>query len=101
MAKACQIAREAKKLRLSKRDWSKRNALKKIQKDSSRDRLEKFQAGIQLNRLSRSSSPVRQSVRCQVTGNTRSVYRKFRLNRITFRQMALQGLLPGVVKASW
>jgi len=39
--------------------------------------------------------------RCQVCGRSRAVYRKFRVCRICFRQLALEGLIPGVRKASW
>ncbi|MCC6271182.1 MAG: 30S ribosomal protein S14, partial [Microbacteriaceae bacterium] len=39
--------------------------------------------------------------RCGATGHPRANYRKFNLNRIRFRKMALEGLLPGVTKASW
>jgi small subunit ribosomal protein S14 len=51
--------------------------------------------------MPRDSARVRVTRRCQATGATHAVYRKFRLNRISFRNMALQGLLPGVTKASW
>lgn len=44
---------------------------------------------------------VRQRLRCRRCGRPRSVYRKFALCRICFRQLALQGYLPGVIKASW
>ncbi len=39
--------------------------------------------------------------RCEITGNTRGYYRKFRINRILLRELALQGLIPGMRKASW
>lgn len=44
---------------------------------------------------------VRQYTRCQVCGRARSVYRKFKLCRICFREFAHKGLIPGVTKASW
>ena len=49
----------------------------------------------------RNGSRSRVKRRCQATGASHAVYRKFQLNRISFRNMALQGLLPGVTKASW
>ena len=101
MAKACQLAREAKRLKLIKKNWSKRLELKKIQKDPTKSYLEKFQARLELNQLPRNSSSVRKTTRCQLTGSARSVYRKFKLNRVAFREMALKGYLPGVIKASW
>lgn len=44
---------------------------------------------------------VRAYTRCQVCGRSRAVYRKFRLCRLCFRQMALEGKIPGVRKSSW
>jgi small subunit ribosomal protein S14 len=55
----------------------------------------------QLNKMPKNGSSVRQRRRCRATGHGRANYRKFGLNRITFRDMALKGLLPGVTKASW
>lgn len=54
-----------------------------------------------LQRLPRNSSPSRLRNRCFVTGRGRGVYRKFGLCRNVFRQMALDGKIPGVTKASW
>jgi len=54
-----------------------------------------------LQRLPRNSSPSRLRNRCFVTGRGRGVYRKFGLCRNVFRQMALEGKIPGVTKASW
>ena len=54
-----------------------------------------------LNDLPRNSSSIRFRNRCKLTGRTRGVYRKFGLCRICFRELALQGEIPGVTKASW
>jgi small subunit ribosomal protein S14 len=43
----------------------------------------------------------RRENRCQITGRKRSVYRKFRISRIMLRELALQGMIPGMRKASW
>ena len=56
---------------------------------------------IGIDKLPRNSSPVRLHNRCQLTGRPRGNYRKFGLSRIAFRQLALDGKLPGVTKASW
>ena len=56
---------------------------------------------IGLSRLPRNSSPVRQHNRCQITGRPRGYMRQFGVSRITFREMASKGLIPGVKKASW
>ncbi len=54
-----------------------------------------------LAKLPRDASPVRVTNRCRVSGRRRSYIRKFGVSRITFREMALNGLIPGVTKASW
>lgn len=54
-----------------------------------------------LQKLPRNSSPSRVRNRCFVTGRGRGVYRKFGVCRNVFRQMALEGKIPGVKKASW
>ncbi len=54
-----------------------------------------------LNELPRNASPVRLKNRCQLTGRPRGFMRHFGLSRVMFRDMALQGKIPGVRKASW
>jgi small subunit ribosomal protein S14 len=101
MARTCQIARETKREKLVSLYAERRKALKKAQIDPKLSDEERAAARLKLSALPRDSSMSRLTRRCQVTGAARAVYRKFKLNRITFRAMALQGLLPGVNKASW
>jgi small subunit ribosomal protein S14 len=54
-----------------------------------------------LSQLPRNASPVRTVNRCQVTGRRHAHLRKFGVSRLTFRELALNGLIPGVTKASW
>lgn len=54
-----------------------------------------------LAKLPKNASPVRLTNRCKVSGRRRGFIRKFGVSRITFREMALAGLIPGVTKASW
>lgn len=63
------------------------------------DKIWEAQAALQ--KLPRNSSPTRLKNRCAVTGRSRAYMRKFGLSRITFREMASLGLLPGVRKSSW
>lgn len=56
---------------------------------------------IALAKLPRNSSPVRLVNRCKITGRRRGFIGKFQVSRLTFRELALQGLIPGVTKASW
>jgi small subunit ribosomal protein S14 len=54
-----------------------------------------------LSKLPRDASPVRVVNRCQVTGRRHAHLRKFGVSRLTFRELALSGMIPGVTKASW
>jgi small subunit ribosomal protein S14 len=54
-----------------------------------------------LDKLPKNSAAVRLHNRCKLTGRPRGYMRKFGINRVTFREMALKGLIPGVTKASW
>lgn len=89
MAKASQLARLAKKQRLVAKYAEKRAALK-LAGDS---------AGLQ--KLPKNSSPVRIKNRCAVSGRSRGYMRSFGLSRIQFRELAREGKIPGVKKASW
>jgi small subunit ribosomal protein S14 len=54
-----------------------------------------------LQKLPRNASPVRQHNRCKLTGRPKGYMRQFGISRITFRELASAGLIPGVKKASW
>jgi len=56
---------------------------------------------VALSRLPRNSNPNRVHNRCKLTGRPKGYMRQFGISRITFREMALQGLIPGIKKASW
>jgi len=62
---------------------------------------ERFKIQSKLNDLPRDSSNIRVRNRCELTGRTRGVYRKFGLSRIKIRELSMAGSLPGVVKSSW
>ena len=62
---------------------------------------ERFAAQLKLAAMPRTSSATRIRNRCAITGRARGVYRKFNISRIMLREMAGQGLIPGVRKASW
>ena len=65
---------------------------KKLKKDKNYDAL---------TLLPRDASPTRIVNRCEVTGRRRGYLRRFRMSRIAFRELASQGMLPGVTKSSW
>jgi small subunit ribosomal protein S14 len=89
MAKESMKAREVKRARLVALYADKRAALKAAG-DS---------AGLQ--KLPKNSSKIRLRNRCKLTGRPRGYIRQFGLSRITFREMALDGKIPGLTKASW
>jgi small subunit ribosomal protein S14 len=95
------LARERKRKKLINQFQKRRNELRKLQTNPNVPEEERMAARLKLNALPRDSSPSRYNRRCVATGTARSVYRKFELNRISFRNMALAGLLPGVTKSSW
>ena len=101
MAKKSKIVNNQYKIKLSNRFLQKRKELLEKINDSSLSFEERQMYRLKLEKLPKNSSRIRVRNRCNVTGRPRGVYRKFGLSRITFREMALKGLIPGVSKASW
>jgi small subunit ribosomal protein S14 len=101
MAKKSSIAKQKKRERLVKNKWEKRQELKQVILDMTKPIEERLNAVDALNKMPKNSSPIRLRNRCQLTGRSRGFLRKFKLSRLCFREMANQGLIPGVVKASW
>ena len=66
-----------------------------------RRQLKKQKNFAALAKLPRDSSPTRSHNRCQLTGRSRGVLRKFKVSRIMLRELALAGKIPGLKKASW
>lgn len=89
MAKESMKARERKREKMVKKYAEKRAALKEA---GDYEALQKLPAN---------SSPVRLHNRCKLTGRPKGYMRQFGLSRVMFREMANQGLIPGVKKASW
>ena len=89
MAKESMKARERKRAKTVAKYAAKRKALK--------------EAGdyVALQKLPRNASPVRMHNRCKLTGRPKGYIRQFGISRVTFREMANKGLIPGVTKASW
>jgi small subunit ribosomal protein S14 len=89
---------------MAKKSWKERDARKRatVAKYAVKRAELKAKGDYEgLAKLPRDASPVRLINRCKVTGRRRSYLRKFGVSRITFREMALSGLIPGVTKASW
>jgi len=89
MAKESMKAREVKRQKLVDKYAAKRAELK-AQGDY-----------VGLQKLPKNSSPVRLHNRCKLTGRPKGYMRQFGVSRINFREMALNGLIPGIRKASW
>jgi small subunit ribosomal protein S14 len=101
MAKTSQVNRNAKRERMAARDKAKRTTLKDVIMDRTLPVEDRFEASIKLAQLPRNGAKVRVRLRCELTGRSRGNYRKFKLCRIAFRDLASAGQIPGVVKASW
>ena len=101
MAKQAMINREIRRAKLVKKFVEKRNALKAIIGDQKSSQEEKALAFIKLQKMPRDSSPVRGRNRCRLTGRPHGFYRKFGLARNELRRLAMEGHVPGLVKASW
>jgi small subunit ribosomal protein S14 len=80
---------------------AKRAELKAIISNRTLPPEDRFAAQLKLSAMPRTSSATRIRNRCMVTGRARGVYRKFNISRIMLREMAAEGLIPGVRKASW
>jgi small subunit ribosomal protein S14 len=89
MATKAWVAKQKRRAELVKRFADLRRKLKK----------EKNYAA--LAKLPRDSSPTRSHNRCQITGRSKGVLRKFKVSRIMLRELALAGQIPGLKKASW
>jgi len=100
MAKESMKAREVKRARLVARYAEKRAALKKIIATQPYT-AEAYDAARKLQSIPRNANPIRLHNRCKITGRPKGYIRQFGLSRIQFREMASQGLIPGVRKASW
>ncbi len=100
MAKKSAIARNKKRIRMVEKYSEIRNELKDIANSSKSSFEEKMEARRKLDLLPKNSSPVRVRNRCQKTGRPRGYMRFFGLSRISMRDLALKGHLPGIRKGS-
>lgn len=89
MARKCLIERQNKRIKLALKYMERREILKKAGDKEA------------LAKLPRNSNPVRLRNRCPVTGRGNGYIRKFGMSRITFREHASRGQIPGVTKSSW
>ena len=101
MAKKGSIERNDKRKRMVAKYAARRAALAFIAKNSALSNEERFKARLKLAALPRNSAANRVRNRCGVTGRPRGYYRKLNMSRIALRELASQGLIPGMIKSSW
>jgi small subunit ribosomal protein S14 len=101
MAKVSMIERERKRAQLVQKYANKRAEIKAQLKKTDLSAAEREQLQIQLQKLPRDSSPVRQRNRCNLTGRPHGYYRKFGLGRNKLREATMRGEVPGLRKGSW
>ena len=101
MAKKSTIEKNERRKQMAAKQSVKRKALADTVRSHKASDEEKRAAQVALQKLPRNGAMARVRNRCQMTGRGRAYVGTFGLSRIAFREMALQGLIPGVRKASW
>ncbi len=99
MAKESMKAREVRRAKLVAKYAEKRAALKLIVKTGNP--VAAYEASQKLQSIPKNANPIRLHNRCKLTGRPKGYIRQFGISRIQFREMASNGLIPGVKKASW
>ena len=95
MAKESMKAKERKREKLAAQYSERRKVLRKAQSEGD------WEAMFKLQKLPKNSMGVRKHNRCHLTGRPRGYMRQFGISRVTFREMAVAGKIPGITKASW
>jgi small subunit ribosomal protein S14 len=101
MAKKSSVNKNNHRRELVARYAAKRKRLKDFASDLTKPSEERFAARLKLAQLPRNSAPSRVRNRCDLTGRARGYYRKLRVCRNMLRELASQGLIPGMTKSSW
>ncbi len=101
MAKTSSIEKNEHRRQLVALKAAKRKRLKEVIKNRAKPMEERFAAQLKLAEMPRNSSKTRIRNRCEITGRPRAFYRKLKVCRNQLRELASQGLVPGMVKSSW
>ena len=101
MARKSSIEKNRNREKLVNMHAAKRMRLKAMIRDKELPIEERFNAGLKLSEMPRNGARIRLRNRCQVTGRPRGYYRKFKMSRIAFRELASTGQVPGILKSSW
>jgi small subunit ribosomal protein S14 len=101
MAKKSSVNKNNHRRELAARYAAKRKRLKDLANDLTNPSEERFAARLKLAEMPRNSAPSRIRNRCELTGRARGYYRKLKVCRNMLRELASQGLIPGMTKSSW
>ena len=101
MAKKSSVEKNNRRIRRSKQYAKRWERLREVARDKSVPDEERFEAALKMAELPRNTNPTRIRNRCELTGRSRAVYRRFKLCRVALRDLASVGLIPGVTKSSW
>ena len=101
MARKSTIEKNQNRERIVASNKGRRERLKAIIYDRNLDVEARWEAGMKLAQLPRNGAKIRLRNRCALTGRPRGYYRKLDMSRIALRELASQGLIPGMTKSSW
>jgi small subunit ribosomal protein S14 len=101
MAKKSSVEKNNRRQRRVKQYAKRWAKLREVARDKTAPAEERFEAQLKMAELPRNTNPTRVRNRCELTGRPRAVYRRFKLCRVTLRELASVGLIPGLTKSSW
>lgn len=101
MAKKSMIQKNQRRKKMAVSAKNKRDSLLAIAKDENLPFEDRLKAQIKLSEMPRNSAGIRYRNRCSLTGRPRAYYRKFALSRLSLRELASWGQIPGLIKSSW
>jgi small subunit ribosomal protein S14 len=101
MAKKSSVEKNNRRAKLAKQYAKRWSRLRDVARDKTAPAEERFEAQLKMAELPRNTNPTRIRNRCELTGRSRAVYRRFKLSRIALRDLASIGMVPGVTKSSW
>lgn len=101
MAKVSSVEKNNRRRQMTAKFSARRAALKSVIYNRDVPADERFDATLKLAQMPRNGAKIRIRNRCAFSGRPRGFYRQFNLSRIALREMASEGLIPGMTKASW
>ena len=101
MAKKSSVEKNNRRARRVKQYAKRWERLREVARNKALPMEERFEAQLKMAELPRNTNPTRVRNRCELTGRSRAVYRRFKLSRVALRELASVGLIPGVTKSSW